>query len=68
MTITQPQDVRRARAKLGMSARELAEALRMGTGAGRTIRRWESGETTITGPAAVAIEAMLAGFEPKQAK
>lgn len=64
--IAQPEDVRRARAQLGLSARELAEVLRMGTGASRTIYRWESGETMITGPAAVAIEAMLAGYEPKR--
>lgn len=66
--ITQPEDVKRARATLGLSARELAENLRMGTGACRTVYRWESGEVKITGPAAVAIEAMLAGFEPKRTK
>jgi len=66
--ITSSVDVRRARAQLGLSARELAEALRMGNCADRTVRRWESGETPITGPAAVAIEAMLAGFEPNRSK
>lgn len=60
------KDVRLARAQLGMTVNELSDALRLNpdTG-GRVIRRWESGTRPITGPAAVAMEAMLAGFVPE---
>lgn len=54
-----PSDVKAARKRLGYSARELAEALNLGVHGGRTVRRWESGETPITGPAKVAIQLML---------
>lgn len=49
-----------------MTVNELRDALRLSpkTG-GRAIRRWETGEIPITGPAAVAMEAMLAGYEPE---
>lgn len=49
-----------------MTVNELRDALRLSpkTG-GRAIRRWETGDVPITGPAAVAIEAMLAGYEPE---
>jgi hypothetical protein len=49
-----------------MTINELRDALRLSpkTG-GRAIRRWEIGDMPITGPAAVAIEAMLEGFEPE---
>lgn len=60
------KDVKRARAKLGMTVNELRDALRLSPKMGnRIIRRWEAGEVPITGPASVAIEAMLAGFEPE---
>lgn len=61
------RDVKRARAQLGMTVNELRDALRLSpkTG-GRAIRRWETGQVPITGPAAVAMEAMLAGYEPEQ--
>jgi DNA-binding transcriptional regulator YiaG len=55
-----PADIRSARARLGLSANGLAEALRLGKGGGRTVRRWEAGDVAITGPAQVAIEHMLA--------
>lgn len=60
------RDVKRARAQLGMTINELRDALRLSpkTG-GRAIRRWENGDVPITGPAQVAIEAMLAGFIPE---
>lgn len=60
------KDVRQARAQLGMTVNELRDALRLSpkTG-GRAIRRWETGQVPITGPAAVAMEAMLAGFLPE---
>lgn len=59
-------DVARARAELGMSVNDLRDALRLSPKTGnRVIRRWEIGEVPVTGPAAVAIEAMLAGFVPE---
>lgn len=59
-------DVARARAELGMSVNDLRDALRLSPTTGnRVIRRWEIGEVPVTGPAAVAIEAMLAGFVPE---
>lgn len=53
-------EVRAARHALGMTTKALAEALRLGANGGRTVRRWESGETPISGPAQVAIEMMIA--------
>ena len=54
-----PADFRAARLSLGYSTRQMAEALRLGKGGGRTVRRWESGETPISGPVQVAVEAMI---------
>jgi hypothetical protein len=45
--------------RLGMNNRELAEALDLGKGGERTVRRWLSGERTIRGPVKVAINAVL---------
>lgn len=59
-----PIEVKTARLALGMSQRELAETLRMGLDGGRAVRRWESGDRPISGPASVAIEAMLTGWRP----
>jgi DNA-binding transcriptional regulator YiaG len=60
----QPNDIKAARLSLGMSQRQLAETLRMGLDGGRAVRRWESGDRPISGPASVAIEAMLTGWRP----
>jgi DNA-binding transcriptional regulator YiaG len=54
-----PETFREARKALGLSANGMAEALKLGKGGGRTVRRWESGETPITGPVAVAIGLMM---------
>jgi len=54
-----PAEIRTARKTLGLSANGLAEALRLGKGGGRTVRRWESGDSPISGPASVAIELLL---------
>lgn len=60
------KDLKRARAQLGMTVNDLRDALRLShKNGGRTIRRWETGEVPIAGPAQVAIEAMLAGFVPE---
>ena len=54
-----PEALRAARAQLGLSAAGLAQALRLGKGGDRTVRRWEAGERSIPGPVEVAIEMML---------
>ena len=54
-----PAEFRAARKALGLSANGMAEALRLGKGGGRTVRRWESGETPVTGPVSVAVELLL---------
>lgn len=52
-----------ARKQLGMTVRQMADALRLSTTNGyRMIRRIESGEIAVSGPISVAVEAMLAGF------
>lgn len=55
-----PGEFKMARLELGLSAAKLAKALRLGTGGGRTVRRWEAGANPIPGPAAVAVRLMLA--------
>ncbi len=52
-------EVRAARYLLGMTQDQLAKALRMGGDGKRAVRRWESGDRHISGPASVAIEFML---------
>jgi DNA-binding transcriptional regulator YiaG len=65
--IVTAQDVKQARAQLGLSVSQLRDALRLSPFTGsRTIRRWERGEIPITGPAAVVIEAMLDGYTPQK--
>lgn len=59
-----PAAVKAARLALGMTQHQLAEALRMGTDGKRAVRRWEAGDRPISGPASVAIEAMLTGWRP----
>lgn len=55
-----PAEVKSARKRLGFrSQTEFAHALGLGPNGRRTIRRWESGETPISGPAQVAIKMML---------
>lgn len=56
-----PADFRKARKALGLSQREMAEALRLSPANGdRTIRIWEAEGNTVPGPAQVAVEMMLA--------
>lgn len=52
-------EFRAARDRLGLSARAMAEALRMGENGGRTIRRYESGERPISGPLSLAVKYLL---------
>ena len=61
-----PADVKAARQALGMTSAELAAILRLGGSGARTVRGWESdaGKYRITGPATVALEALLSGWRP----
>lgn len=56
-----PAEIKHARQRLGLSQAGLAERLRLGPNGERTIRRWETGDIPVTGPASVAIELMLKG-------
>ena len=49
-------EFRQARYDLDMSARELASEIGVHL---RTVYRWESGETKVTGPAATSVRLML---------
>lgn len=60
------QDFRDARAKLGLTGAALAKTLRLGKNGDRTVRRWEAGEVSISGPVAIAVEALLDGYQPEQ--
>jgi len=53
-----PEEMKRIRRHLGLTQRQLAEALKLGADGGRRIRRWEDGEIEISGPAAVAMKLM----------
>lgn len=66
-------DIRKARATLGqlwglnrpLHAAELARVLRLNArDPGLTIRRWEIGERSVSGPVSLAIDLMIAGAEP----
>lgn len=59
------EELKKAREQLGMSAKQLADTLRMGKGADRTIRRYESGQSPVPGPVSVAVEALVTGFRPE---
>lgn len=67
-----PADVYNARATLGwqeglrrpLSCSELADLLRLKGNGGDTIRKWERGAPNITGPASLALEALLSGWRP----
>ncbi len=59
-----PDEVRDARRALGLTQHELAVLLRMGGDGKRSVRRWEAGDREISGPASVAIEALLTGWRP----
>jgi transcriptional regulator with XRE-family HTH domain len=57
----QPDEIKAARHALGLTVTEMAERLRLQMPNGRTtVRQWENGDREISGPAAAAIELMLA--------
>jgi len=56
--------VKAARLALGMTQSQLGFALRMAPDEGRSVRNWESGRNPISGPASLALEALLSGWRP----
>ena len=54
-------DVRCARQRLGLSQEKFAELFRLGKGGGRTVARWETGESKVPGPVALAIDLLGCG-------
>jgi DNA-binding transcriptional regulator YiaG len=55
-----PKEVAAARAGLGMTLEQLADALRLDRPYGKdVVRSWEKGRRPISGPAAVALRYML---------
>lgn len=58
-----PEEFKSARKRLGMTVRDMSDALRLSEANGyRTVRRMESGEIPVSGPISVAVEAMLLGY------
>lgn len=56
------EELKAARKSLNMTVRQLSDALRLSSNGYRTVRRMEAGDLPVSGPIAVAVEAMLAGF------
>lgn len=54
-----PAEIRAARQRLGLSANGFARALKLGKDGGRTVRRWEAGDSPVSGPVGVAVELLL---------
>lgn len=59
-----PAEVKVARGALGLTQPGLAAMLRMGKNGDRQVRRWEEGDVPVSGPASLAIEALLTGWRP----
>ena len=55
-----PGEFRAHRDALGLTAASLADLLLLGQGGGRTIRRWESGASPISGPVSIALKLLVA--------
>ena len=56
--VREPASLRVAREILGMSAEQLAQMVQV-EGGGRTVRRWEAGESVIPGPVTVIMETAM---------
>ncbi len=54
-----PADFRTARKRLGLTQKQMAEALRMGTHGWQTISKWENDGSEIPGPVSLAVECLL---------
>ena len=63
--IMTPEEFFRIRSAAGFSQTGLADFFQMGKGGGRTVRRWEAGETKVPGPVAFAMRAIESGFAPE---
>lgn len=59
-----PADVKRIRRNAGLSISQLAALLRISDA--RTIRRWEGGQTPVSGPASIVLELMDSGELPSR--
>ncbi len=59
-----PDDLRAARAALGLSAEGFARLVRVESG--RTVRRWEAGERDIPGPVEVLVSALMASWSVRR--
>lgn len=57
-----PATIKAIRNRAGLSANQLARLLRISDG--RTIRRWESGDVPVTGPASIILEMLESGELP----
>ena len=58
--LTDPATIKDARHALGLTLSEMADALELEPPNGKdTVRKWESGARSITGPARVAIRLLL---------
>lgn len=65
--MTPADEIRAARRQLGVTQSGLAAMLRLANpdaNGKRTVRNWETGATPISGPASVALEALLSGWRP----
>ena len=51
---------------MGLSQASLARLLRLDANGARKVRRWEDGQAIVSGPASVAIEALLSGWRPAE--
>ena len=54
-----PAQLRRARKHLGLTQRQLAEALLMGKNGYQSVSRWETDGNTIPGPVQIAVKCLL---------
>lgn len=55
-----PEALKSARIRLGMTQAQLAKALRLAPRSGAdTVRKWENGSRSITGPVSLAVEYLL---------
>lgn len=62
-----PSEVRSIRHQLGLTQAGLAQLLRLSTArGGRSIREYELGERTPSGPVTLALEALRDGWRPEQ--
>ena len=57
MALLTPAELKAARHQLGLSAKRFAELIQIGDG--RTVRRWEAGDSAIPGPVNVIVGLLL---------